>query len=105
MIDKKTAVFRKWFDSLKENIQDKIEIYIGRLLSGNFSGCRSVGNGISELVIDFQKGYRIYYIILNNKEILLLLAGGTKGGNQKQQQKDIALATEIRDYLKREGVI
>ncbi|MDR1195463.1 MAG: type II toxin-antitoxin system RelE/ParE family toxin [Endomicrobium sp.] len=105
MIDKKTAVYRQWFDSLPDNVQDEIVVFIGRLLSGNTSNCKSVGNGISELKINFQKGYRIYYTVLHKDTILLLLAGGSKGGNQKQQQKDIALAVEIRDYLKKQGVI
>ena len=80
-------------------------VYIGRVLAGNTSNCQSVGEGISELRINFQKGYRIYYTVLKNNEILLLLAGGTKGGNEKQQNKDIALAKEIKNYLKQQGVI
>jgi len=89
MIKRETFVFVKWFEKLSANIQDEIKIYIGRLLAGNFSNCKSVGEGIQELRINFQKGYRIYFMILDNKTILLLISGGTKGGNQKQQTKDI----------------
>ena len=103
--EKRTVVFAKWFRKLPGNVQDVVDSYLNRLLMENFSNSYPVGNGVSELKINFQKGYRIYFTILNNKEILLLLAGGTKGGNQKQQQKDIALAIEIRDYLKQQGVI
>ena len=105
LTEKRTVVFDKWFCKLPDNAQDVVGTYINRLLLENFSNSNSAGKGVSELKIDFQKGYRVYFTILNNKEVLLLLAGGTKGGNQKQQQKDIALAIEIRDYLKQQGVI
>jgi putative addiction module killer protein len=105
MIDKKTAVFSKWFNKLPDNAQDEIKTYVGRVLTGNISNCKGVGNGVCELTIDYQKGYRVYYTVVANKLILLLLNGGTKGGNQKQQQKDIALAKEIKEYLKNKGAI
>ena len=79
---------------MSSNIQDKIAEYIDRVLNGNTSNCKSVGKGISEIRINYQKEYRVYYTVL------LLLAGGSKSGNQKVQQKDVMLAIEIRDYLK-----
>jgi putative addiction module killer protein len=83
--EKRTLVFNKWFAKLSGNVQDIVDTYIHRLLFENFSNVKPIGKGISEIKIDFQKGYRIYFTILNNKKILLLLAGGTKSGNQKQQ--------------------
>ncbi|MCL1972214.1 MAG: type II toxin-antitoxin system RelE/ParE family toxin [Endomicrobia bacterium] len=105
MIDKKTKTFMKWFERLPFNVQLIVNDYINRVLEGNTSNCRNLRQGISELRIDYQKGYRVYYTVLRNNEILLLLVGGTKGGNQKQQQQDIAKAIEIRDTLKSGGVI
>ncbi|MCL2335540.1 MAG: type II toxin-antitoxin system RelE/ParE family toxin [Endomicrobia bacterium] len=105
MIDKKTKAFAKWFEKLPFNAQTVVNDFINRVLDGNTSNCKSVGKGVSELSINYQRGYRIYYTVLKNNEILLLLAGGTKGGNQKQQQADIALAQKIRENLKTGGVI
>jgi putative addiction module killer protein len=105
MIKKETVIFNRWFDKLSWHIQEEIKIYIGRVLTGNFSNCKAVGEGIQELKIHFQAGYRVYFTILDNKAILLLINGGTKGGNQKQQQKDIALAKEIKNILKSKGAI
>jgi putative addiction module killer protein len=105
MLDKKTAIYRKWFDKLPENVQDEISVYVGRVLSGNTSNCKSVGKGVSEIRINYQKGYRVYYTVLNDNTVLLLLAGSSKSGNQKAQQKDIMLAIEIRDYIKSKGEI
>jgi putative addiction module killer protein len=105
MIKKSTSIFTKWIEKLSDNIRYEIDVYIGRVLSGNFSNCKSVGEGIQELKINYQKGYRIYFTILDNKVILLLLSGGAKGGNQKRQNEDIRFAKDIKKYLKSKGVI
>ncbi|MDR3256945.1 MAG: type II toxin-antitoxin system RelE/ParE family toxin [Endomicrobium sp.] len=95
-----TKIFQKWFSKLSSNIQDKIAEYIDRVLDGNILNCKTLRKGISEIVINYQRGYRVYYTILQNKTILLLLSGGNKGGNQREQQRDIEKAAIIRDYLK-----
>jgi putative addiction module killer protein len=100
-----TKIFQKWFNNLSSNIQDKIAEYIDRVLEGNTSNCKTLRKGISELTINFQKGYRVYYILLKNKTVLFLLLGGSKGGHQKEQQEDIKQAIMIRDYLKERGII
>ncbi len=71
----------KWFSKLSPNIQDKIAEYIDRVLDGNTSNCKTLRKGISEIVINFQKGYRVYYTLLQDKTILLLLLGGNKSGH------------------------
>ncbi|MDR3253720.1 MAG: hypothetical protein LBT07_01990 [Endomicrobium sp.] len=73
-----TKVFQKWFNSLSPNINDKITEYIYRALEGNTSNCKTLRKGISEITIDFQKGYKIYYTILQNNTVLLLLAAAIK---------------------------
>lgn len=101
MIRQQTKIYQKWFDNLSDNVQDKIVEYIDRVLVGNFNNCKFVGEGIYEIKIDYQKGYRVYYTIYNNKAYLLLLIGGDK----KTQSKDIEFAKEIKNYLKNKGVI
>ncbi|MDR1941740.1 MAG: hypothetical protein LBQ47_05380 [Endomicrobium sp.] len=105
MIKKQTSIFTKWIEKQADNIRYEVDIYIHRVLAGNFSNCKSVGEGVQELSINYQKGYRIYFAILDNKAILLLISGGTKSGNQKQQQIDIAQAKEIKKILKSKGRI
>lgn len=92
MEQRTTVIFDKWLDSLETNIKARITVYIKRVLSGNTSRCKSVGEGVYEIKIDYQKGYRAYYTVINRKTILLLLCGG----NKKGQSKDIALAKEIK---------
>jgi putative addiction module killer protein len=98
--EKRTRPFRKWIDSLPLNIKEIISTYVNRLKSGNTSNCKSVGDGISEIKIDYQKGYRVYFTI-SKGVILILLAGGDK----KQQSKDIQKAKEIKNDLKVRGLI
>jgi putative addiction module killer protein len=96
-----SEIFEKWFKKLPLNIQGKVMIYINRVLEGNFSNCKSVDSGVSEIKIDYQKGCRVYFIILKNRTILFLLVGGDK----KSQKKDIKLAIEMKEFFKVKGEI
>lgn len=62
----------------------------------HFGEYRPVGNGISELKIDYAKGYRIYFKETDGKLIILLI-----GGDKSTQQKDIEKAKVIWDKLKK----
>lgn len=67
---------------------------LGRVERGNLGTHNPVGEGVSELVIDFGPGYRIYFG-QDGKDFVILLAGGSKKG----QQADIEAAREYwRDY-------
>jgi putative addiction module killer protein len=75
----------------------KIRVRIDRLQMGNFGQCEPVGDGVSELKIDFGPGYRIYFGMIG-KTCVLLLTGGTK----KTQSSDIKRAKEyFVDYKAR----
>jgi putative addiction module killer protein len=56
----------------------------------HFGDCKSVGDGIKELRINFAKGYRIYFKEKDEKKVILLV-----GGNKSSQDKDIKKAKEI----------
>lgn len=68
-----------------------------RFAAGNLSHVKSVGQGVSELKIDFGPGYRVYFG-RDGLELVILLGGGTKKG----QQSDIEYA-QVRwsDYKRR----
>ncbi|MDR2351273.1 MAG: type II toxin-antitoxin system RelE/ParE family toxin [Endomicrobium sp.] len=75
---KQSIIFEKWFLNLDINIQIKVNDYIDRVAQKNTSNCKSVGKGVSEIRINYQKGYRIYYDVVKNNAILLLLLVGNK---------------------------
>ena len=62
----------------------------------HFGDCKPVGDGISELKINYAKGYRIYFKEKDGKIIVLLI-----GGDKSTQQKDIEKAKDIWSKLKK----
>lgn len=92
----KTAEFDKWLKRLKDlRGKAKILFRIQQIENkGHFGDCKSVGDGISEMRINFSKGYRIYFKEKDGKVIILLV-----GGDKSSQQKDISKAKEIWEKL------
>ena len=76
--------FAKWFNDLDAISAAKVRAHMTRVELGNFSNVEPIGDGLSEIKIDFGPGYRVYF----RSEIgfLLLLLGGS---NKKGQQKAI----------------
>lgn len=90
-------IYQKWLDSIRDRKAVlKIMGRIDRAEQGHFGVHKSVGDGVSELVIDYGPGYRIYYAI-QGREVIILLGGGTKD----QQQTDIDQAKELWRCCKR----
>ncbi|HVO65975.1 MAG TPA: type II toxin-antitoxin system RelE/ParE family toxin [Syntrophales bacterium] len=65
----------------------RILVRIERLSAGNPGDVKSVGEGVSEMRIDYGSGYRVYYKEQSRKVIILLA-----GGDKKSQSKDIKTA-------------
>lgn len=94
----KTAEFDKWIRKLKDiRAKAKILFRIQKLETDeHFGDCKTVGDGIRELRINYAKGYRVYFKEEENKIILLLI-----GGDKSSQQKDIKKAKEIWNKIKK----
>ena len=76
---KRTDIFDGWLKGLKDaKGRTKIQARIDRLANGNPGDVGPVGEGLSELRIDFGPGYRVYYARAGNM-LYLLLCGGDKG--------------------------
>ena len=89
--------FGRWFDTLDARAAAKVTIAVSRVEQGNIASIKSVGEGVSEIRIDWGPGYRIYFGF-DGQVLIILLAGGTK----RRQDKDIADAKgNWTDYKKR----
>jgi putative addiction module killer protein len=87
--------FNTWLDKLKDTqARARIRTRIDRVSLGNFGDCKSVGEGVVELRIDYGPGYRVYMGQDGNHLIILLC-----GGDKSTQDKDINTAhTYWADY-------
>ena len=94
----KTVEFDKWLSKLKNlRARAKILFRIQKIERDvHFGDYKPVGSGISELRINYAKGYRVYFIKKDGKMIILLI-----GGNKSNQQRDIEKAKEILKKLEK----
>jgi putative addiction module killer protein len=83
------APFETWILELDGQAQAKVTIALSRLERGNMSNVKAVGEGVSELKLNWGPGYRVYFG-QDSKTIIILLCGGTK----KRQSRDIAAAKD-----------
>jgi putative addiction module killer protein len=92
---RKTEIFAKWIGGLDDiRARARILVRIERLASGNPGDVKSVGEGVSELRIDYGPGYRVYYKKQGQKVVILLA-----GGDKRTQAKDIKTALHLSRNL------
>src|SRR4030043_493286 len=95
MAIRKTETFAKWLDGIQDiRARARILVRIERLSAGNPGDVKPVGEGVSELRIDYGPGYRVYYKE-QGREVIILLAGGDK----HSQAKDIKTALRLARNL------
>jgi len=92
---RRTDVFAKWLDGLRDlRARARIQARVERLALGNPGDVRPVGEGVSEMRLDYGPGYRVYYK-KRGRRLIILLAGGDKG----TQAKDIKAALRLAQGL------
>ena len=91
----RSSVYKKWIKDLRDSqARARILARVDRLADGNPGDVMPIGEGCSEMRIDYGPGYRVYYKE-TGREIIIMLCGGDK----RTQDRDIARAKEIaRDY-------
>ena len=88
---RRTVEFAAFLADLRdERARAKIAVRLTRLASGNEGDVKPVGEGLSELRINYGPGYRIYFKRRGMSLILLLCAG-----EKQTQDKDIRLAKRL----------
>jgi putative addiction module killer protein len=88
---RQTTEYEKWFESLKDRTaRVRVDIRIRRLSLGNAGTVEPVGEGVSELKVDYGPGYRVYFVQHGSQYVLLLV-----GGDKSSQARDIRKAKEL----------
>jgi putative addiction module killer protein len=84
----KTDVFNEWLKRLRDKkALARIVFRMTKMEMGLLGDYKSIGDGISEIRIDYGPGYRLYFTKKNNVIIVLLI-----GGDKSTQSRDIAKA-------------
>jgi putative addiction module killer protein len=92
---RKTETFAHWLDGLRDiRARARIQVRIERLATGNAGDVRPVGEGVSEMRIDYGPAYRVYFT-KRGREMVVLLAGGDK----RTQTTDIKTALRLARNL------
>jgi len=92
---RKTETFAQWLDGLSDvRARARVQIRVERLAAGNAGDVEPVGEGVSELRIDYGPGYRVYFR-KHGREVVILLAGGDK----RTQSADIRTALRLARNL------
>ena len=92
---RKTETFVLWLDGLRDvRARARVQVRIERLAAGNAGDVEPVGEGVSELRIDYGPGYRVYFK-RQGRDVVILLAGGDK----RTQSADIKTALRLARNL------
>lgn len=95
----KSDAFAEWIDNLRDRAgAAQVLRRLARLEQGNPGNVAPVGEGVSELKIDFGPGYRVYFG-QRGQELVIILAGGDKSS----QERDIKAAKRLWDEWKEQN--
>ena len=94
---RKTSLFAQWLDGLRDiHARARIQARLDRLGEGNPGDAKPVGEGVSELRIDYGPGYRVYFKA-RGRQVIILLAGGDKRTQVRDIKAALRLARNLSD--------
>lgn len=86
-----SETFKRWLRGLRDvRARARITLRVRRLGAGNPGDVKPVGEGLSELRIDYGPGYRVYFMRRGVVVVIVLC-----GGDKRTQDRDIAAAKRI----------
>jgi putative addiction module killer protein len=92
---RQTTTYSDWFGTLRDRVAKvRIDIRIRRLSLGNPGDVKPIGEGISEMRVNYGPGYRIYFV-QKGSEYVVLLAGGDKSSQERDIRQAKALARDL----------
>lgn len=72
----------------------RVQARIERPAGGNAGDVKPIGEGVSELRIDYGPGYRVYFT-RQKRELIVLLAGGDKSTQATDIKTALRLARDL----------
>ena len=94
---RQTEAFAAWFNRMRDRrAKARVAVRIDRLALGNPGDVRPVGEGVSELRIDYGPGYRVYFV-QRGAAVIVLIAGGDKRTQTRDIETAQRLARELRE--------
>ena len=92
---RQTETFRDWLSGLRDRTaRTRIAQRLVRVQAGLLGDVKPVGEGVSELRVDYGLGYRVYFV-QRGSELIILLCGGDKHTQDRDIRLAKALAKEI----------
>ena len=92
---RETEAFSTWLRGVRDDVSRAIIVRrIARLSGGNFGDVKPIGEGCSELRIDYGPGFRVY-LMRRGTEVVVLLGGGDKRSQKRDIERAKALAREV----------
>ena len=92
---RQTRAYIRWFRKIRDTqARARILTRIRRLSLGNPGDVRPVGEGVSEMRIDYGPGYRVYYA-RRGETTVVLLAGGIKNTQDRDIRRALKLARNL----------
>lgn len=83
--------FEEWLNDLNDKrAVARVLARLARVRQGNLGDCKPVGEGVSELRVDYGPGYRLYFGQRGTALTVLLC-----GGDKRTQERDIRLAKQF----------
>jgi putative addiction module killer protein len=94
---RQSPAFATWFGRLRDReARARILVRIDRLSLGNPGDVRPVGEGVSELRIDYGPGYRVYFV-RRGPALIVLLGGGGKHTQDRDIEAALTLARSLKE--------
>lgn len=87
----RTDEFESWLGGLRDQrAREKIATRLVRIESGLLGDWKTIGEGVSEMRVNYGPGYRLYYT-MREQVIIILLCGSDK----RDQDRAIGLAKAL----------
>ena len=92
----RSTTFDRWLSGLRDGrAVARVAARLDRLASGNPGDAQPVGDGVSELRINYGPGYRVYFI-QRGPVLIILLCGGDKSSQDRDIKQAKALAAQLK---------